>query len=173
MLRAGVGFSVQPNPRTAALEATQGALKQAGLRVADAALCFAGSALGGAFPLLVRTVAETAGTSEIAGCGSIGVIANGREVESGPSLAVLVFASDVLQGTRLFVPQLRSRSREAAVELATLVRPKLGSNNLLCLFPDTYNCEPDIFLRTLALELPSVTIVGGGATEEAISTCET
>jgi small ligand-binding sensory domain FIST len=166
MLRAGVGFSVQSNPRTAAVEATQAALKQAGLRVADAALCFAGCALGGAFPLLVRTVAETAGTAEIAGCGSIGVIANGREVETGPSLAVLVFSSDIIQGCRLFVPQLRGRAREAAEELAAAVRPKLAANNLLCLFPDTYNFEPDPFLATLARELPSVTIVGGGATED-------
>src|SRR6516225_6934254 len=150
MLRAGVGFSVQPNPRTAAIEATQAALKQAGLRVADGALCFAGCALGGAFPLLVRTVAETAGTQEIAGCGSIGVIANGREVERGPSLAVLVFTSDILQASRLFVPQLRGRAREVADELAALVRPKLGQANLLCLFPDTYNLEPDPFLTTIA-----------------------
>jgi small ligand-binding sensory domain FIST len=166
MLRAGVGFSVQSNPRTAAIEATQAALKQAGLRVADSGLCFAGCALGGAFPLLVRTVAETAGTQEIAGCGSIGVIANGREVERGPSLAVLVFSSDILQGTRLFVPQLRGRGREAAEELAAMARPKLGATNLLCLFPDTYNFEPDTFLTTLERELPSVTIVGGGSTED-------
>jgi len=166
MLHAGVGFSVQSNPRTAAIEATQAALKQAGLRIADAALCFAGCALGGAFPLLVRTVAETAGTQEIAGCGSIGVIANGREVETGPSVAVLVFSADSLRATRLFVPQLRRHGREAAEELAALVRPKLGAANLLCLFPDTYNFEPDTFLTTLARELPSLMIVGGGATED-------
>ena len=166
MLRAGAGFSVQPNPRTAAIEATQAALKQAGLRVADAAFCFASCALGGAFPLLVRTVAETAGTQEIAGCGSIGVIANGREVERGPSVAVLVFSGDTLQATRLFVPQLRGRGREAANELAALVRPKLAAANLLCLFPDTYNFEPDPFLSTIAQALPSVTVVGGGATED-------
>jgi small ligand-binding sensory domain FIST len=166
MLRAGVGFSVQSNPRTAAIEATQAALKQAGLRIADAALCFAGCALGGAFPLLVRTVAETAGTPEIAGCGSIGVIANGREVETGPSLAVLVLSSDTLHASRLFVPQLRGRGREAAAELAALVRPKLRAANLLCLFPDTYNFEPDPFLATITAELPSVTMVGGGATED-------
>jgi small ligand-binding sensory domain FIST len=166
MLRAGVGLSVQSNPRTAAVEATQAALKQAGLRVADAALCFAGCALGGAFPLLVRTVAETAGTPQIAGCGSIGVIANGREIETGPSVAVLVFSSDTLQASRFFVPQLRQRGRQAAEELAALVRPKLGAANLLCLFPDTYNFEPDSFLATIRRELPSVTIVGGGATED-------
>src|SRR6201987_5055774 len=141
MLRAGVGFSVQANPRTAALEATQAALQQAGLRIADAALCFAGCALGGAFPLLVRTVAETAGTREIAGCGSLGGIANGRAGESGPSLAGPGFSGDTLRATRLFVPQLRRRGRETAEELAALVRPKLAAANLLCLFPDTYNFE--------------------------------
>jgi small ligand-binding sensory domain FIST len=166
MLHAGVGFSVQSNPRTAAIEATQAALKQAGLRIADGALCFAASELGAAFPLLVRTVAETAGTQEIAGCGSIGVIANGREVERGPSVAVLVFSGDAIRGMRLFVPQLRGRGRETAQELAALVRPNLGAGNLLCVFPDTYNFEPDAFLNTLSRELPSVTIVGGGATED-------
>jgi small ligand-binding sensory domain FIST len=166
MLRAGVGLSVQSNPRTAAVEATQAALAQAGLRVADAALCFAGCALGSAFPLLVRTVAETAGTSQIAGCGSIGVVANGREIERGPSVAVLVLSSDTVQPSRLFVPQLRRRGREAAEELAALVRPKLGPANLLCLFPDTYNFDSESFLTTISRELPSVTIVGGGATED-------
>ena len=166
MLRAGVGLSDQSNPRTAAVEATQAALKQAGLRVADAALCFAGCSLGSAFPLLTRTVAETAGTSQVAGCGSIGVVANGREIERGPSVAVLVLSGDTLQASRVFVPQLRRRGREAAEELAALVRPKLGAVNLLCLFPDTYNFEPDSFLATISRELPSVAIVGGGATED-------
>ena len=166
MLRAGVGCSIQSNPRTAAVEATQAALRQAGLRVADTALCFAGSAFGGAFPLLLRTVAETAGTPEIAGCSSVGVIANGREIENGPSLVVLVFSSDSLRATRLFVPQLRGRGREAAEELLALMRPKRGAVNLLCLFPDTYNFEADSFMGTLTRQLPSVTIVGGGATED-------
>jgi small ligand-binding sensory domain FIST len=165
MLRAGAGLSVNPNPRKAAIEATQAALKQAGLRVADAALCFASCTMGGAFPALVRAVAETAGTGEIAGCASIGVIANGREVETGPSVAVLVLSSDTVRATRLFVPQLR-RGQEAARELAALAQPKLGNANLLCLFPDTYNLDPDPFLTTLARDLPSVMIVGGGATED-------
>src|SRR5690349_5608384 len=110
MLRAGVGYSVMQNPRTAAVEATEAALKQAGLRTADGVLCFAGCAYGGAYPLLVRTVAETAGTQEVAGCGSIGVIAGGREIESGPAVAVLVFGGGDISSKRFFVPQLRRRS---------------------------------------------------------------
>ena len=38
------------NPRTAAIEATTAALKQAGLRTADCAMVFASTAYGGAYP---------------------------------------------------------------------------------------------------------------------------
>jgi len=166
MIRAGVGYSVAVNPRTAAIEATESALGQAGLRSADAAICFASSKHGGAFPLLVRTVGETAGTEEVAGCGSTGVIANGREIESGPAVVVVVFGDPALGVARFFVPQLRHRAREAAQELAAMVRPRRGATNLLCLFADTYNLEPEPFLATLTQELPGVPIVGGGATED-------
>lgn len=166
MIRAGTGSSTAKNPRSAVLEATAAALKQAGLRTADFAFIFASTAHGGAYPLILRSVAEAAGTREVAGCGSIGVIAAGREIESGPALAVLVVGGNTIEATRLFVPQLRGRSREVAEEIATAVRPHLGANNLLCLFPDTYNLDPDPFLAGLARELPGVTIVGGGATED-------
>jgi small ligand-binding sensory domain FIST len=166
MIRAGAGYSTAINPRSAALEATAAALKQAGLRTADCGLVFAGTAYGGAYPLIVRSVAEAAGTREIAGCGCIGAIAGGREFESGPSLAVLVLGGGTITGTRLFVPQLRGRPREAAEELVAAVRPHLGANNLLCLFPDTYNLDPEPLIAVLARELPGVTVVGGGATED-------
>ena len=93
MIRAGTGSSTATNARTAAIEATTAALKQAGLRTADCALIFASTAYGGAYPMIVRSVAEAAGTREVAGCGSIGVIAGGREFESGPALAVMVLAA--------------------------------------------------------------------------------
>ncbi len=166
MIRAGTGHSNATNPRNAAIEATTAALKQAGLRTADCAIVFASSAYGGAYPLIVRSVAEAAGTREIAGCGASGVIAAGREFESGPSLAVLVIGGGTIAPTRLFVPQLRGRSAEVASEIAAAVRPHLGANNLLCLFPDTYNFNPDPLIAALARELPGVTVVGGGATED-------
>jgi len=166
MIRAGTGYSTAANPHTAALEATAAALAQAGLRVADAALCFAASAHAAAWPLIMRSVAAAAGTGQVAGCGTIGAIAGGREFESGPSIAVAVIGGGTITPTRLFVPQLRGRAREAALEIAAQVRPHLGPNNLLCLFPDSYNLEPDAFLATLARELPGVTIVGGGASED-------
>jgi small ligand-binding sensory domain FIST len=166
MIRAGTGYSTATNARSAALEATAAAMKQAGLRTADCAMVFASTAYGGAYPMIVRSVAEAADTREIAGCGSIGAIAGGREFEAGPSLAVLVLGGGTIAATRLFVPQLRGRAREVAEVIAATVRPHLGANNLLCLFPDSYNLDPEPLLATLARELPGVTVVGGGSTED-------
>lgn len=166
MIRAGAGSSTIANPRKAALEATAAALKQAGLRTAECAMVFASTAFGAAYPMILRSVAEAANTREVAGCGATGVIAGGREFESGPAVAVMVVGGDRITAKRLFVPQLRGRSREAAAVIAAAVRPHLGANNLLCLFPDSYNAAPEPLLATLASELPGVTVVGGGATED-------
>jgi len=166
MLRAGVGYSLNRDSGRAAVEATAAALKQAGLRQASAALYFATSAHGGAYPLILRTVAEEAGTAEVAGCSASGVIACEREIESGPAISVMVFSGEAIRGKRLFAPGLRGRPEEIALELAASARPALGRSNLLCIFPDTYNLEPEPLLSTLAHELPQVTIIGGGATED-------
>jgi small ligand-binding sensory domain FIST len=166
MLHAGVGYSISNNPRVAAAEATRQAMRQAGLHHAAGALCFATTAHGAAFGLIVRTVADEARTREVAGCSSVGVIAAEREIESGPAVAVIVFGGSSLSTHRLFVPSLRGRAREAAGEIAAAVRPALGKNNLLCIFADTYNTEPDALLSALQRELPGVMVVGGGASED-------
>lgn len=166
MLHAGVGYSVSNNPKVAAAEATQEAMRQAGLHHAAGALCFATTAHGAAFPLILRTVGAEARTRDVAGCSSVGVIAAEREIESGPAVAAMVFGGSSLNAKRLFVPSLRGRAREAAAELAAAARPALGRCNLLCLFADTYNLEPDALLEALGRELPGVTVVGGGASED-------
>src|SRR5260370_31381949 len=123
MLHAGVGYSVEVNPRTGGGEATSAALKQAGHRIADGALCFASSAHAAMYQLLVRTVADTAGTREGAGCGSIGGIAAGRGIETGPSGAVLVFGGGAIDATRLVAPPLPRRPRAGAAELTAAPPP--------------------------------------------------
>ncbi len=58
-------------------------------------------------------------------------------------------AAGNLKAKRLFAPSLRGRGREVALELAAAVKPALGPNNLLCVFADTYNMEPEPFLAAL------------------------
>jgi small ligand-binding sensory domain FIST len=166
MLRAGVGYSIALNPKTAAAEATAGALAQARLERAEGALCFATSAYGAAYPMILRAVAAGARTREVAGCSSLGIIAAEQEIESGHALAVVVFGGAEIGARRFFVPQLRGRGREVAREIAAAVRAALGPANLLCVFADTYNMDPDAMLPALARALPGVAIVGGGASED-------
>ncbi|MGB9380256.1 FIST signal transduction protein [Candidatus Binatus sp.] len=166
MIRAGVGFSTARNPRSAASEATAAALAQAGISRATGALCFATTAYGAAYPMILRAVASEAGTREVAGCSSVGVIAGETEIESGNALAVLVFGGEEIHATRFFVPTLRGRAAGVAADVATKVRPKLGKSNLLILFADTYNFEAEATLKSLGQELPGVTIAGGGASED-------
>lgn len=166
MLHAGAGYSISNNPKVAAAEATEEALRQAGLHHAAGALCFATTAHGAAFPLILRTVSRQAHTREVAGCSGTGVIAAEHEIESGPAVAVLVFGGSSLEARRLFAPSLSGRGREIAAEIAAAARPAMGANNLLCLFPDTYNMEPDVMIDALARDLPGVPVVGGGASED-------
>ena len=166
MIRAGVGFSTAPNPRSAAAEATAAALAQAGLSRANGALCFATPAYGAAYPMILRTVASQAHTREVAGCSSMGVIAGETEIESGNALSVMVFGGEEIHATRFFVPTLRGRPAGVAADVASAVRSQLGKSNLLILFADTYNFEAEATLAALGTELPGVMIVGGGASED-------
>jgi small ligand-binding sensory domain FIST len=165
-LRGAAGCSVASNPRAAAAQATAEAMAQAQLGRAAGALCFATSAHGAAFPMILRAVAHEAGTPEVVGCSSAGVIANEREIESGPAVAVVVFGGGELSAKRLFAPSLRRRGREVARELASAARPALGRSNLLLIFADSYNMDTDALLPALAAELPGVAIAGGGASED-------
>ncbi|MGA6974552.1 MAG: FIST N-terminal domain-containing protein [Candidatus Binatus sp.] len=168
MIRGGVGFSSARNPRSAAAEATAAALAQAGLSRAAGALCFATPAYGAAYPMILRAVASEAGTREVAGCSSMGVIAGETEVETGHALAVLVFGGNEneIQAKRFFVPTLRGRAAGVAADVADVVRPRLGKSNLLILFADTYNFEAETTLEALGKKLPGVAIAGGGASED-------
>lgn len=168
MLRAGVGLSTASDPATAAAEAVTQALAQAALRVADAALCFAASSYAPSYRLIMRTVAERAQTAQVAGCSASGVIAGGREIESGNAVSVLVVGGGI-RAQRIFVPGLKRRAEEAAREVAAAARPALGKSNLLCLFPDSYNLDPEPFLAVLGCDLPEAIVAGGGATEDGRS----
>ncbi len=79
---------------------------------------------------------------------------------------MLVFGGGSIRAKRLFAAPLRGRGAQAAAEIAAAARPALGPNNLLCLFADTYNFEADPFLQSIARELPGVSVVGGGASED-------
>ncbi len=166
MIRAGVGYSVIEDTGQAAVAATSDALRNAQLSRARAALCFATGAHAGAFPLLVRTVGERASTKNVVGCGAAGVIAHNHEFENVPAVAVAVFGGDGLRVQRAFVPGVRNREVEAARELVKILTPLADCRNLLLVFADSYNCDPELLVEELRWKLAGVDIIGAGATED-------
>jgi small ligand-binding sensory domain FIST len=166
MLQAGVGFSPQQDTQKAAVEATRMAMQRAQCTTADFALVFATIGHGPGYSLLLRTIKNTAHATHVVGCSAGGVLTTDGEVEHAPGVAVLVVQSDAFTASRLFLPQLRGRGYETGKEIAAFVQPRLGPDNLLTIFPDTYNFNASAFFHGLAEGVPSLTIVGGGASED-------
>jgi small ligand-binding sensory domain FIST len=166
MLQAGVGFSSQQDTKKAAVEATQIAMQRAGCATADFALVFATTGHGPGYSLLLHTIKDIARATHVVGCSASGVLTSDGEIERMPGVAVLVGRSDAFTASRLFIPQLRGRGYETGKEIAAYVEPRLGTDNLLTIFPDTYNFNASAFFHGLAEGVPSLTTVGGGASED-------
>lgn len=166
MIHAGVGLSAQQDAHYAALEATRAALAQAGSATAHFALVFATTAHGANYSLLLRTVREVAQARDVVGCSAGGVLTLAGEIERAPAVAVLVVSADTLSSRRFFVPQLRGHAYEVGEEVGKAARPSLGTDNLLVMFPDTYNFHPVPFFAGLARAVPHLPVVGGGASED-------
>jgi small ligand-binding sensory domain FIST len=161
-----VGLSLSLDTAEAAAQSAAGALAQAGLSRAEAALCFATSAHSARYPQMLRVVREQAKTQNVVGCSARGVIGAGREVEGGAAVVTIVIGGNGVVAKRIFVPGLREHSREVALRLAQAAQPLHPKTNLLVLFVDSYNANPAPLLTDLNAALPGVHIVGGGATED-------
>ena len=165
MLRAGVGLSTDRDSAHAATEAATAALCSAGLTKADLLFVFATTPHGPGFTRVTRTAGEVAGTRQVVGCSAAGVVAGEDEVEGGPGVVVLALAGD-FAARRFFVPIAPGGGERVAREIADAVADEHGPDQLLLLFADTYNLEPDPLFEALDRLLPGVRVVGGGASED-------
>lgn len=166
MLHAGVGLSTHRNTERAAVEAAQTALTRSGSDTADLALVFATTEHGPNYGLLLRTIKDVAHATHVVGCSGGGVLTTDGEVERAPGVAVLTVRADTFAASRFFVPQLRGRGYETGKEVAARIQPHLGADNLLVVFPDTYNFNAASFFRGLSEAAPNLPVVGGGASED-------
>lgn len=166
MLQAGVGLSTHKDTERAALEAAQTALTRAGSGRADFALVFATASHGPGYSLLLRTIQQATQATHVVGCSAGGVLTTEGEVERAAGVAVLTVRADAFTASRFFIPQLRGRGYETGKEVAAQVQPRLKDDNLLAVFPDTYNFNAASFFHGLSERVPQLTTVGGGASED-------
>lgn len=166
MIHAGVGLSTDKDTDRAAREAATIALARAGTDTADFAIVFATIEHGPLYSRLLRTVQQTAHATHVVGCSAGGVLTTDGEIERAPGVAVLAVRADTFSASRFFVPQLRGRGQEIGREVATLAQAHPEENNLLVVFPDTYNFNSTAFFSGLAETAPHLPVVGGGASED-------
>ena len=166
MLQAGVGLSTQQDTEKAALEAAHAALTRAGGSAADFAIVFATASHGPGYSLLLRTIQKATQATHVVGCSAGGVLTTDGEVERASGVAVLTVKTDAFAASRFFVPQLRGRGYETGKEVAAYVQPRLKNDNLLAVFPDTYNFNAASFFHGLSEGVPQLATIGGGASED-------
>src|SRR5262245_23920495 len=109
MIRAGVGQSMHASTATAAAEAVDMALAQAGIAHADLAVAFFSTAYAAGERQLAEAISRRAGTDRITGCSASGIVTSNGEVEGGDGLAVLVISSDQVNCRSLLFHPLRDR----------------------------------------------------------------
>jgi small ligand-binding sensory domain FIST len=166
MLYAGVSLSTEKDTERAGKEAAATALARAGTDTADLALVFATIEHGPLYSRLLRTVKDTAHATHVVGCSAGGVLTTDGEIERAPGVAVLTVRTDSFSVSRFFAPQLRGRGQEVGKEVAAFAQSRAGSDNLLMVFPDTYNFNSAAFFTGFAQTAPDIPIVGGGASED-------
>lgn len=163
MIRAGVGQSSNPSTETAAQQAAVEAMAQAGISRADAVLVFFTAEHAPHSQSLLSALTRVTHSDRIVGSSGAGILTGAGEIEGQHGLAVLVFASDQLQGRPFLFEPLREHDQEVGVNIAQMVGA--DQSCLLALFPDTYNGQPHQMLSSMEQEIGFVPVVGAGSSE--------
>jgi len=172
MIRAGTGISEVKDGIRAAREATQRALAQAGVEAADAVFVFATPDHTPRYEAMLEAIAAAAGTRIISGCSAVGVICDGREVEKGTAVVVLVAAGPGLKFEVGLLPE-GAPSKElgtAMGHVALHAPPHAGRRarapstpppaSALMLFPALTGFDAGRFLEGLAGSAPGLPVLG-------------
>ena len=150
----GAGLSTLAEPRGAAREAAREAIQGLGGRV-DLGLVFVSADHHAAAGEIADVVRETAGARHLVGCVSGGVLAGGRELESGP--AVAVWAAELPGAT---IEPFHALPVEDGVSGV----PDLDDTSLVVLLADPFTFPAVPFLEAVNERHARSPFVGGLAT---------
>ncbi len=143
MIQSGVGYSQHRNPQTAANEAYDKALAQAGISSADFLFVFA--TIGYNQQQLIDTIRLISKKTPLSGCSAEGVIANGVADEDNFALVIMAIKSDQIEFTCGLTSNLKKAPYEAGQNIGhNALNQKSSSRDLaLFLYPDGINVNWD------------------------------
>jgi small ligand-binding sensory domain FIST len=169
MIRAGAGQSSRTSTKDAVAEAVAQALAEAELQRADVAVTFFTAEHAGRSGELAESLASATGSEKIAGCSAAGVLTPAGELEGSQAVAVLVFASDQINGRPFLFQSLRERDEIVGAEIAGEAGYAGDKDQLLVVLPDTYNGQPQRMLASIASQAGFVPVIGAGASENGMA----
>jgi small ligand-binding sensory domain FIST len=155
-MKIGAGVSAAPDPLQGAVEAAREAADGLGGADADLAMVFVSGAHLAAPEATLAAVAAELAPEALVGCGAGGVLAGGRELESGTGVAVWAAALDA-GSVRPFHATVSGDGDTGVLEGL----PELGSGAAVILLSDPYSFPTDGVLDGLAREAPGVPVLGG------------
>jgi small ligand-binding sensory domain FIST len=161
MLRAGVGVSSDPDPRSAAEQAVGGAL--AGVERAEAALLFATPAHRSQMAPLLDAAMAGLGTRALVGATAHGVIGAGLEFEGGSAVSLLALSG--LEAQPFLIADLARDGASAGAEIAGRLGAAPRAQDLVVLLPDPGASRAEGFLDSLRQAVGPATLVGAGAAD--------
>jgi small ligand-binding sensory domain FIST len=141
------------------------AMAQAGTARANLAVVFFSVEHAAYRRELTETIRRVTQTDQIIGSSGAGILTGSAEVEGDAGIAVLVLCSDEIHAQPFILGPLRERDEEVAGEIARLSQVGHGQSSLLAVFPDTYNGNPQRFLRALESEAGFFPVIGAGSSE--------
>lgn len=150
--QVGIGKSIHRNPKIAAREAVEMALKTGAIEKADFVFMF--SSVGYDQKTIVKYVYDFFGGAPLSGCSGEGTIAGWETDESNFSVAVMAVRSDELRFTNGIAGDLKSNSAQAGRTVAESIRDKLSTDTAgLFVFPDGLTINFERFKTALENEL--------------------
>jgi hypothetical protein len=165
--QVGIGKSIHRNPRIAASEAVEMALRTGAIEKADFVFMF--SSVGYDQKTIVKHVYDFFGGAPLCGCSAEGTIAGWETDESNFSVVVMAICSDELRFTNGIVGGLKSNSAEAGHAVAESLREKVNADTAgLFLFPDALTVNFERFKTALedALDLEHLLPLLGGTASD-------
>lgn len=161
--RAGAGASTHGDPRQAGAQAAGIAAAALEGAPAELALVFASGSHVAAAEAMLEGVHSAIAPRTLIGCGAGGVLASGRELESGSAVAVWAAS---FEGGGEATPFHATVTRDGDEQRLEGLPPLAGASGAIIL-ADPYTFPTDGVLSELGAEAPTVSVLGGLASARA------
>jgi small ligand-binding sensory domain FIST len=156
-LHVGAGLSTEHDPRDAGARAGREAASALSGAPADVALVFASGSHLAAPEATLEGVHSALAPTTLVGCGAGGVLGSGRELEDGTAVAVWAASFGGAGSAKSFHATIGAEGLTGPLRDL----PSASRSTGLIMLADPYSFPTDIALAELALEAPSVPVLGG------------